>query len=122
MNTQKINISKIAPLLMGFFIMSCVDLVGIGVDVGFNSNTGYLSPVGEWNCEEVYIKDTRIKVTLNGTVIVDGDIEEAGDNGTMDHNEYPGLKNKTCHIGFLGHGSVVKFRNIRIKDLSVINK
>jgi len=28
------------------------------------------------------------------------------------------LKNKTGHIGFLGHGSELKFRNIRIKDLS----
>jgi len=27
------------------------------------------------------------------------------------------LKRKTGHIGFLGHGSVVRFRNIRIKEL-----
>ncbi len=32
MNTQKINISKIAPVLMAFFVMSFVDLVGVGVD------------------------------------------------------------------------------------------
>lgn len=32
MNTQKINISKIAPVLMAYFVMSFVDLVGIGVD------------------------------------------------------------------------------------------
>jgi MFS transporter, FHS family, L-fucose permease len=32
MNTQKINLSKIAPVLMAFFVMSFVDLVGIGVD------------------------------------------------------------------------------------------
>ncbi|MGE5419820.1 MAG: MFS transporter [Chloroflexota bacterium] len=32
MNVQKINISKIAPVLMAFFVMSFVDLVGIGVD------------------------------------------------------------------------------------------
>jgi MFS transporter, FHS family, L-fucose permease len=32
MNTQKISISKIAPVLMAFFVMSFVDLVGIGVD------------------------------------------------------------------------------------------
>ena len=78
----------------------------------------YLKPVGEWNFEEVYIKGTQIKITLNGTVIVDGDIAGPRDNGTMDHNDHPGLKNKTGHIGFLGHGSVVKFKNIRIKDLS----
>jgi FHS family L-fucose permease-like MFS transporter len=32
MNTQKINLSKIAPVLMAFFVMSFVDLVGIIVD------------------------------------------------------------------------------------------
>jgi HEAT repeat protein len=79
----------------------------------------YLKPVGDWNYEEVFIKGTRIKITLNGTVIVDGDIAGPRDNGTMDHNDHPGLKNKSGHIGFLGHGSVVKFRNIRIKDLSL---
>ena len=35
----------------------------------------------------------------------------------MDHNEHPGLKNTTGHIGFLGHGDVVRFKNIRIKKL-----
>jgi HEAT repeat protein len=78
----------------------------------------YLKPVGEWNYEEVVARGTRITITLNGTVIVDGDIAEPRDNGTMDHNEHPGLKNKTGHIGFLGHGSIVKFKNIRIKDLT----
>jgi FHS family L-fucose permease-like MFS transporter len=32
MNSQKVNISKILPVLMAFFVMSFVDLVGIGVD------------------------------------------------------------------------------------------
>lgn len=32
MNTQKVNITQIAPVLMAFFVMSFVDLVGIGVD------------------------------------------------------------------------------------------
>ena len=54
---------------------------------------------------------------LNGTVILDGDISEASKNGTADHREHPGLKNKTGHIGFLGHGDVVRFRNIRVKNL-----
>jgi hypothetical protein len=82
------------------------------------AKTGYLKPTGEWNYEEVIAKGTQIKIILNGTVIVDGDIANARDNGTLDHKDHPGLKNKTGHIGFLGHGSLVKFRNIRIKDLS----
>nr|MBP8960566.1 DUF1080 domain-containing protein [Bacteroidales bacterium] len=79
---------------------------------------GYLKPVGEWNYEEVYARGTSIRVTLNGTVIVDGDIAEAIEKGTMDKRDHPGLKNKSGHIGFLGHGSVVRFRNIRIKELN----
>jgi HEAT repeat protein len=79
---------------------------------------GFLKPVGEWNYEEVKVQGTQITITLNGTVIVDGDIAGPRDNGTLDHNDHPGLKNSTGHIGFLGHGSELKFKNIRIKDLS----
>ena len=50
-------------------------------------------------------------------LILNGDIKEASKNGTADHNNHPGLLNKTGHIGFLGHGDVVRFRNIRIKKL-----
>jgi FHS family L-fucose permease-like MFS transporter len=32
METQKMNLKKISPVLMAFFVMSFVDLVGIGVD------------------------------------------------------------------------------------------
>ncbi len=82
------------------------------------SRRGFQKPVGEWNYEEVDVRGTHITITLNGNVIVDGDIANARDNGTMDHREHPGLKNEKGHIGFLGHGSELRFRNIRIKDLS----
>ena len=77
----------------------------------------FLKPVGEWNSEEVWVKGDDIKVTLNGTVIVDGNMKEASKNGTLDHKEHPGLLRHTGHIGFLGHGSDLNFRNIRIKEL-----
>jgi len=79
---------------------------------------GFLKPLGEWNYEEVMVKGDHIKVTLNGTVIVDGNMKEASINGTLDHKDHPGLKRNKGHIGFLGHGSELEFRNIRIKDLS----
>ena len=79
---------------------------------------GFLKPLGEWNEEEITIQGTKIKVTLNGTVITEADLKDAAKNGTMDHNEHPGLKNTTGHIGFLGHGDVVRFKNMRIKTLS----
>ncbi len=79
---------------------------------------GYLKPVGEWNQQEVIVQGPKIKVILNGTVILDGDITEARKNGAPDGKDHPGLKRDKGHIGFLGHGSVLYFRNIRVKDLS----
>jgi HEAT repeat protein len=78
---------------------------------------GFLKPVGEWNSQEVIVKGDDIKVILNGEVIVNGNVKEATKNGTPDHKEHPGLERHTGHIGFLGHGSELKFRNIRIKEL-----
>lgn len=79
---------------------------------------GHLKPMGEWNEEEIRIEGTKIKITLNGTVIVDGDIAEASKNGTADHRDHPGLKRTSGHIGFLGHGDTLYFRNVRVKDLT----
>ncbi|MDR2145889.1 MAG: DUF1080 domain-containing protein, partial [Tannerella sp.] len=78
---------------------------------------GAMKPVGEWNEEEIYADGDRIRVTLNGKVILDGNIREASKNGTPDGQQHPGLFNKSGHIGFLGHGSELKLRNIRIKEL-----
>lgn len=78
---------------------------------------GAQNPVGEWNYEEVIVNGDDIKITLNGVVIVDGNMAEASKNGTLDHKDHPGLKKKRGYIGFLGHGSPLKFRNIRIKEL-----
>ena len=78
---------------------------------------GFLKPVGEWNFEEVHVQGDQIKITLNGTVIVDADLKKASANGTMDRQNHPGLSRHKGHIGFLGHGSVLRFRNIRIKNL-----
>ena len=87
-------------------------------------------PLGEWSEEEIRVQGNHITVTVNGEVIVDGDIKEAcqghnvapdGSNNnpyTVDHRNHPGMFNKTGHIGFLGHGAGLKFRNVRVLDLS----
>ena len=81
------------------------------------SKPGSLKPAGEWNSQEVIAKGNDIKVILNGNVIVDGNLKEASKGGTIDGEKHPGLKNKKGHIGFLGHGDIVRFRSIRIKEL-----
>ncbi|HAQ21610.1 MAG TPA: hypothetical protein DCR40_20630 [Prolixibacteraceae bacterium] len=78
---------------------------------------GFLKPVGEWNYQEVMVKGDNIKITLNGTVILEGNMKEASKKGTADHKDHPGLLRHKGYIGFLGHGSELKFRNIRIKEL-----
>lgn len=77
---------------------------------------GHQKPVGEWNSEEIMCKGSQVKVTLNGVVIVDADLSTITEP-TMDHQQHPGLKRTKGYIGFLGHGSRIEFRNIRIKEL-----
>ncbi len=77
---------------------------------------GVLRPIGEWNSEEVTVKGRRVSVVVNGTTVVDADIDEASAGATMDGKDHPGLKRPSGHIGFLGHGSALEFRSIRIKE------
>jgi hypothetical protein len=77
---------------------------------------GALKPIGEWNREEVSVKGNQIRVVLNGQRIVSADLNVATRNGTLDGKDHPGLKKLKGHIGFLGHGSEVYFRNIRIRE------
>lgn len=86
-------------------------------------------PLGEWNTQEIVVRGDRVKVTLNGEVILDADLREAcsghnvaPDGGktnpyTVDHKNHPGLFNEKGHIGFLGHGAGIRFRNVRVKAL-----
>jgi hypothetical protein len=78
---------------------------------------GHLRPVGKWNEEEVIVRGTTVKVILNGATVLNGDYQDALKNGTLDGKEHPGLARTRGHIGFLGHGDVLRFRNIRIRDL-----
>lgn len=86
-------------------------------------------PLGEWNSQEIKVVGDHITVTLNGEVILDGNLRDAcqGHNVspdgssynpyTVDHRNHPGMFNEKGHIGFLGHGAGIKFRNVRILDL-----
>ena len=79
------------------------------------ARTGYRKPVGEWNEEEISADGRRIKVTLNGVVILDADLSMVKEPKVL--ARHPGLARAAGHIGFLGHGSLVEFRNIRVKEL-----
>ena len=72
---------------------------------------GHLKPAGEWNSQEIICQGRRVKVTLNGEVIVDADLDDI-DDGSKKHG--PRTKG---YIGFLGHHNRIEFRNLRIKEL-----
>lgn len=76
---------------------------------------GALKPVGEWNKEEIIADGRKIKVTLNGKVIVDANLDTVTDPAVL--AKHPGLARSSGHIGFLGHGTRVEFRNVMVKEL-----
>jgi hypothetical protein len=80
------------------------------------ARTGYLKPAGEWNQQEIAMRGRRITITLNGVTILDNDLSIVREPAVL--KEHPGLQRTSGHIGFLGHGTRVEFRNIRIRDLA----
>ncbi len=90
----------------------------------FAARRGFLKPVGEWNAEEITANGRRITVVLNGMTIVDADLDDVKDEAVLAKHRNlnapegsRGIANTKGHIGFLGHGAHVEFRNIRIKEL-----
>ncbi|HLV00690.1 MAG TPA: DUF1080 domain-containing protein [Acidobacteriota bacterium] len=81
----------------------------------FPARVGFLKPVGEWNQQEVIAEGPKVKVILNGTTILDVNVEDVKDPEIL--KKHPGLKRRSGHLGFLGHNEPIEFRNIRIKEL-----
>jgi hypothetical protein len=80
---------------------------------------GHLKPLGEWNAQEVHVEGTRVRVTLNGAVILDTDLAPYRDGApTPDGKEHPGLQRTRGHLSLAGHNSQLYFRNLRIKPLN----
>ena len=78
---------------------------------------GYQRPVGQWNFQEVTLVGKRLKVELNGTVILDADLAKADQAGFMGGSKHPGLALTSGHIGFAGHSDPVEFRAIRVREV-----
>jgi len=76
---------------------------------------GYLRPVGEWNFQEIEVQGQRIKVTLNGTKILDVDINTF--DRSQIKNPPKGLDRTKGFIGFAGHSDPVAFRSFKVKKL-----
>lgn len=106
---------------LGFYQKACCrhgSVYGVIAPKFQPDGRSYLKPVGEWNTEEVTLIGSKIKVVLNGTVILDDDLSRYPTDGTtMDGNEHPGLRNKTGRLAWLSHGYPCWWRNIRIREI-----
>lgn len=74
---------------------------------------GLLKPLGEWNHERVTVMGPTLREELNGEIILRANLDDMRDR----HPEHSGVKRRAGHIGWLGHGDRVAFRNIRIGEL-----
>jgi hypothetical protein len=77
---------------------------------------GYQRPVGEWNFQEVTVNGSRIKVELNGTLILNADLANV-EKPMYDLGKFKGRLRKSGYFGFAGHGDAVSFRNISIRNI-----
>jgi hypothetical protein len=74
---------------------------------------GHNRPAGEWNRMHIVCNGRLVKVMLNGTVIVDADLDDQKEH----YKKHPGLERKTGHLGLQSHSERVEFRNLYVKRL-----
>jgi Domain of Unknown Function (DUF1080) len=73
---------------------------------------GFQRPVGHWNYQEVTVNGSNIRVELNGSVILDGDLSKV--NEFMANSPHPGKDRTSGYFGFAGHNDPVRFRGVDI--------
>ena len=78
-------------------------------------------PAGEWNTMRIVAKGRQITIELNGTKIVDANLDEYKDRVKADPEKklaaHPGLLRTTGHLGLQSHDGRVEFRNLFVKPL-----
>jgi hypothetical protein len=78
---------------------------------------GFTNPPGEWNSFEITCEGPQVKVVLNGTEIVEVNM----DKYTEGQGDYLPLSKRprSGHIGVQSHGTGVDYRNIQIRELNL---
>ncbi len=68
---------------------------------------------GEWQKMQIVCDGRTVKVTLNGTPIVNANLDEHKDKLPT----HPGLARTTGYLGLQNHGSKLEYRNLKIRPL-----
>ncbi len=87
-----------------------------------NASGKTLKPVGEFNSSRIKVVDGRVEHWLNGTLVVEYELwtddwyRRVSESKWKDYPYY-GLARRG-HIGLQDHGSVVRFRHLKVVDLT----
>lgn len=76
---------------------------------------GYLRKTGEWNFQEVTVVGSKIKVELNGSLILDCDLSKVTEY--LNDRPHPGKDRKSGFFGFAGHSDPVRFRYVGLRAI-----
>jgi Domain of Unknown Function (DUF1080) len=74
-----------------------------------------LKPVGEWNHQRVSVLGPALLVELNGEMILRSNLDDL----SVRNPTHKGVRSRSGHIAWLGHGERVAFRNIQITEKSL---
>ncbi len=86
----------------------CGSLYGIAAPA-----TRVSKKAGEWQKMHISCNGRSVKVSLNGTQIVDANLDAHKDAEA----EHPGIKRTSGHIGLQNHGTRLDFKDIRVRVL-----
>ncbi len=75
-------------------------------------------PAGEWQSMQVHLEGQHLTITLNGTQIVDTSLDLYIDGEEIPKARIEALKRESGYIGLQNYGDPVRFRNVKIRDLS----
>lgn len=77
------------------------------------SKRGQTRPAGEWNAMVITAQGSRIKVELNGAVVVEGDVSKHPEASPR----HKGVGRSKGFVGLQSHSEPVQFRNIAIREI-----
>jgi hypothetical protein len=90
----------------------CGSLYGLAA-----AKLGAAKKAGEWQKYSIVCNGSRIKVTLNGTVVVDANLTDYENGKTTDGKPHPGIQRTQGVIGLQNHETRIDYRNLRIRTL-----
>jgi hypothetical protein len=77
------------------------------------SKRGHARPPGEWNAMVITTEGPRIRVELNGAVVVDGDVSKHPEASPR----HRGIGRRSGFLGLQSHSEPVQFRNLAIREI-----